>query len=94
VPVTHTRGIGKGEMRNITALPQMEVDSETYEIFADGCCSSVNPQNAFQGQLLAASTHQRCKRSKGGHIGQLCIEEFHSPIGRVPWRGVTPEARI
>jgi urease alpha subunit len=56
------------EMRIITALPQMEVDSETYEVFADGCCSSVNPQNAFQGQLLAASTHQRCKLSMGGEI--------------------------
>ena len=36
VPVVHTRGIGKGEMRNNAALPKMEVDPQTYEVFADG----------------------------------------------------------
>jgi urease subunit alpha len=36
VPVAHTRGIGKREMRNNTALPKMEVDPQTYEVFADG----------------------------------------------------------
>jgi urease subunit alpha len=36
VPVVQTRGIGKGEMRNNNALPAMEVDPQTYEVFADG----------------------------------------------------------
>jgi urease subunit alpha len=36
VPVVHTRGIGKGEMRNNCALPKVEVDPQTYEVFADG----------------------------------------------------------
>ena len=36
VPVAHTRGIGKKEMRNNTALPKVEVDPQTYEVFADG----------------------------------------------------------
>jgi urease subunit alpha len=36
VPVVNTRAIGKSSMRNNTALPQMEVDPQTYEVFADG----------------------------------------------------------
>jgi urease subunit alpha len=36
VPVLNTRGIGKEQMRNNTALPKMEVDPQTYEVFADG----------------------------------------------------------
>jgi urease subunit alpha len=36
VPVVNTRDIGKREMRNNTALPKMEVDPQTYEVFADG----------------------------------------------------------
>jgi urease subunit alpha len=36
VPVVHTRGIGKAELRNNTALPKVEVDPQTYEVFADG----------------------------------------------------------
>ncbi len=36
VPVVNTRGIGKAEMRNNTALPKVEVDPQTYEVFADG----------------------------------------------------------
>jgi urease subunit alpha len=36
VPVVHTRGIGKAEMRNNDALPKVEVDPQTYEVFADG----------------------------------------------------------
>jgi urease subunit alpha len=36
VPVVNTRGIGKGQMRNNTALPKVEVDPQTYEVFADG----------------------------------------------------------
>ena len=36
VPVAHTRGIGKEEMRNNFALPKVEVDPQTYEVFADG----------------------------------------------------------
>ncbi|QPN55290.1 urease subunit alpha [Synechococcus sp. CBW1107] len=36
VPVVHTRGIGKAQMRNNSALPKVEVDPQTYEVFADG----------------------------------------------------------
>jgi urease subunit alpha len=36
VPVVHTRGIGKAQMRNNCALPKVEVDPQTYEVFADG----------------------------------------------------------
>jgi urease subunit alpha len=36
VPVVNTRGIGKAAMRNNSALPKMEVDPQTYEVFADG----------------------------------------------------------
>jgi urease subunit alpha len=36
VPVVNTRAIGKGSMRNNTALPKVEVDPQTYEVFADG----------------------------------------------------------
>ncbi|WP_411869508.1 urease subunit alpha [Vulcanococcus limneticus] len=37
VPVQNTRGgIGKAAMKNNTALPQVEVDPQTYEVFADG----------------------------------------------------------
>ncbi len=37
VPVVNTRGgIGKAQMRNNTALPQIEVDPQTYEVFANG----------------------------------------------------------
>jgi urease subunit alpha len=43
VPVVHTRGIGKAEMRNNSSLPQMEVDPQTYEVFADGELLSCEP---------------------------------------------------
>jgi urease subunit alpha len=36
VPVVNTRGIRKTQMRNNTALPKVEVDPQTYEVFADG----------------------------------------------------------
>jgi urease subunit alpha len=36
VPVVQTRGIGKADLRNNTALPRVEVDPQTYEVFADG----------------------------------------------------------
>ena len=36
VPVQNTRGIGKSLMKNNSALPKVEVDPETYEVFADG----------------------------------------------------------
>jgi urease subunit alpha len=36
VPVVNTRGIGKMAMRNNSALPKVEVDPQTYEVFADG----------------------------------------------------------
>ena len=37
VPVINTRsGINKAAMKNNTALPKVEVDPQTYEVFADG----------------------------------------------------------
>jgi urease subunit alpha len=36
VPVQNTRSIGKAAMRNNSALPKVEVDPQTYEVFADG----------------------------------------------------------
>jgi urease subunit alpha len=37
VPVQNTRGgISKSAMRNNTATPKVEVDPQTYEVFADG----------------------------------------------------------
>jgi urease subunit alpha len=36
VPVVNTRAIGKGSMRNNSSLPNVEVDPQTYEVFADG----------------------------------------------------------
>jgi len=37
VPVLNTRGgLSKAAMRNNTALPKVEVDPQTYEVFADG----------------------------------------------------------
>ncbi len=37
VPVVNTRsGIGKASMKNNTALPAVDVDPQTYEVFADG----------------------------------------------------------
>jgi urease subunit alpha len=37
VPVVNTRGgIGKASMKNNSALPRVEVDPQTYEVFADG----------------------------------------------------------
>jgi len=36
VPVQNTRAIGKASMRNNSALPKVEVDPQTYEVFADG----------------------------------------------------------
>ena len=44
VPVVNTRGgIGKGSMRNNDALPQVEVDPQTYEVFADGALLTCEP---------------------------------------------------
>ncbi len=43
VPVVNTRGIGKAEMRNNNALPKVEVDPQTYEVFADGELLSCEP---------------------------------------------------
>ena len=37
VPVQNTReGISKNAMKNNAALPKVEVDPQTYEVFADG----------------------------------------------------------
>ncbi len=43
VPVVNTRGIGKAAMRNNSALPKVEVDPQTYEVFADGELLSCEP---------------------------------------------------
>jgi urease subunit alpha len=43
VPVQNTRHIGKTAMRNNSSMPAMEVDPETYEVFADGELLSCEP---------------------------------------------------
>jgi urease subunit alpha len=44
VPVVNTRGgIGKAAMKNNAAVPKMEVDPQTYEVFADGELLSCEP---------------------------------------------------
>jgi urease subunit alpha len=44
VPVVNTRGgIGKSAMRNNSALPKVEVDPQTYEVFADGQLLTCEP---------------------------------------------------
>ena len=36
VPVVNTRGLRKAAMRNNSATPKVQVDPQTYEVFADG----------------------------------------------------------
>jgi urease subunit alpha len=43
VPVNQTRCIGKDDMRNNNSLPKMQVDPQTYEVFADGELLSCEP---------------------------------------------------
>jgi len=43
VSVRNTRNIGKADMKCNTALPQIEVDSETYEVRADGKLLTCEP---------------------------------------------------
>jgi len=43
VPVVNTRSIGKADMRNNSALPRVEVDPQTYEVFADGKLLTCEP---------------------------------------------------
>ncbi|WP_299280925.1 urease subunit alpha [uncultured Tateyamaria sp.] len=43
VAVTHTRGIGKADLMLNTALPEIEVHPETYEVRADGELLTCNP---------------------------------------------------
>ncbi|MBC1261206.1 urease subunit alpha [Synechococcus sp. BSF8S] len=47
VPVVNTRGIGKAEMRNNAALPRVEVDPQTYEVFADGELLTCEPAESL-----------------------------------------------
>jgi urease subunit alpha len=47
VPVSNTRNIGKADMKLNTALPNMEVDPETYEVRADGELLTCEPANSL-----------------------------------------------
>jgi len=47
VPVSNTRNIGKADMKLNTALPQMEVDPETYEVRADGELLTCEPATSL-----------------------------------------------
>jgi urease subunit alpha len=47
VPVVNTRGIGKAAMRNNSALPKVEVDPQTYEVFADGELLTCEPADVL-----------------------------------------------
>uniref|UniRef100_UPI0035B0B694 urease subunit alpha n=1 Tax=Paenirhodobacter enshiensis TaxID=1105367 RepID=UPI0035B0B694 len=43
LPVSHTRGIGKADMKLNDALPKIEVHPETYEVRADGVLLTCEP---------------------------------------------------
>ncbi len=43
IAVRGTRGIGKADMRLNDAMPQVEVDPETYEVRADGVLLTCEP---------------------------------------------------
>ncbi|NQV10403.1 MAG: urease subunit alpha [Cyanobacteria bacterium] len=47
VPVVHCRDIGKADMRNNSALPKVEVDPQTYEVFADGELLTCEPADVL-----------------------------------------------
>ncbi|MFB6277864.1 MAG: urease subunit alpha [Halothece sp.] len=47
VPVSNTRNIGKADMKLNTALPNMEVDPETYEVRADGELLTCEPATSL-----------------------------------------------
>ena len=47
VPVSNTRNIGKSDMKLNTALPNMEVDPETYEVRADGELLTCEPATSL-----------------------------------------------
>jgi len=47
VPGVQTRGIGKASMRNNDALPKVEVDPQTYEVFADGELLTCEPADVL-----------------------------------------------
>jgi urease subunit alpha len=47
VPVVNTRAIGKSAMRNNSALPKVEVDPQTYEVFADGELLTCEPADVL-----------------------------------------------
>ena len=48
VPVQNTRGgINKASMKNNTALPKVEVDPQTYEVFADGELLTCEPADVL-----------------------------------------------
>jgi len=48
VPVVNTRsGIGKAAMRNNDALPVLQVDPQTYEVFADGELLTCEPADVL-----------------------------------------------
>lgn len=47
VPVSNTRNIGKADMKLNTALPEIEVDPETYEVRADGELLTCEPANSL-----------------------------------------------
>jgi urease subunit alpha len=47
VPVVNTRAIGKGSMRNNSVLPKVEVDPQTYEVFANGELLTCEPAEAL-----------------------------------------------
>jgi len=47
VPVSNTRNIGKADMKLNTALPEMEVDPETYEVRADGELLTCEPATSL-----------------------------------------------
>ncbi len=47
LPVSHTRHIGKKDMKNNSALPRIEVDPQSYQVRADGVLLTCEPASSL-----------------------------------------------
>ena len=47
IPVRNCRTLGKKDMIHNTALPKVEVDPETYEVYADGKLITCEPASVL-----------------------------------------------
>ena len=47
IPVRNCRTLGKKDMIHNTALPKVDVDPETYEVYADGVLTTCEPASVL-----------------------------------------------